>query len=364
LAQAKAQARRVPPHSVALMLLGSGKEVRLLSGCLDASAEGGSGVQAVAVCPARRLHAVKRELEHATKDLQGAKVSAVYCAMPIARNREMLRQRRPHVLVGTPGRIVALAREGSLDLGRLGHLILDDSSQQPSQLEVQSGSPEYLQAQLLGKRRRASKAVVEAEHRSPSIAVALPQPGFHGGGKAAAAAAGEAAAGEVVAGSASGGATHLFSRLEERERDQALCQLLDALEFDQAAIYAKSAWQVVHVERLLAAGGFPVVATHSELLQEDRASRYGQFNRFEKRILVCMDLADSSLDSTRLDLVINYAAPESIEQYTSRCAGSDRFRAGGCVVTLAASEAECLLLKDVQQKLGVTIAATSQEGVA
>merc|ERR1719284_1868539 len=46
--------------------------------------------------------------------------------MPIAKDREMLKEASPHILIGTPGRILGLTREKDLKLENLTQFVLDE----------------------------------------------------------------------------------------------------------------------------------------------------------------------------------------------------------------------------------------------
>jgi hypothetical protein len=45
---------------------------------------------------------------------------------PIKADRDMLKNNTPHVVVGTPGRIKGLAKEGTLKLDKVKHFVLDE----------------------------------------------------------------------------------------------------------------------------------------------------------------------------------------------------------------------------------------------
>ena len=46
--------------------------------------------------------------------------------MPILQNREALKNNPPHILVGTPGRILGLLREKTLKLDKVKHFVMDE----------------------------------------------------------------------------------------------------------------------------------------------------------------------------------------------------------------------------------------------
>lgn len=46
--------------------------------------------------------------------------------MPIKKDEETLRSNCPHIVVGTPGRTLALARSGKLKLDKVKYFVLDE----------------------------------------------------------------------------------------------------------------------------------------------------------------------------------------------------------------------------------------------
>ena len=54
--------------------------------------------------------------------------------MPIKKDEEVLKRECPHVVVGTPGRTLALIRNKSLNLRHIKHFILDECDKMLEQL--------------------------------------------------------------------------------------------------------------------------------------------------------------------------------------------------------------------------------------
>merc|ERR1712072_1610317 len=54
------------------------------------------------------------------------KTGVVYGGMPIAKDKEMLKDNCPQVLIGTPGRVLGLTREKDLKLDKLSQFVLDE----------------------------------------------------------------------------------------------------------------------------------------------------------------------------------------------------------------------------------------------
>eukprot|EP01044_Picomonas_judraskeda_P002229 COSAG03_NODE_153_length_11455_cov_49.158771_7_plen_75_part_00 len=64
-----------------------------------------------------------------------------YGGVPIKQHKELLKTEPPHCVVGTPGRIQQLIREGDLKLDKVKHFVLDECDQMLEQLGKSSRVP-------------------------------------------------------------------------------------------------------------------------------------------------------------------------------------------------------------------------------
>ena len=53
-------------------------------------------------------------------------VSVFFGGIPIKKDEDVLKNNCPHIVVGTPGRILALAKSGALKLGKCKYFVLDE----------------------------------------------------------------------------------------------------------------------------------------------------------------------------------------------------------------------------------------------
>merc|ERR1712146_411566 len=60
------------------------------------------------------------------KFFSNVKTAVVYGGIPITKDKEMLKDNCPHVLIGTPGRVLGLVREKDLKLDKLSQFVLDE----------------------------------------------------------------------------------------------------------------------------------------------------------------------------------------------------------------------------------------------
>ena len=66
------------------------------------------------------------EFERFSTYLPDIKVAVFYGGVHIAKHKDILKNECPHIVVGTPGRILALARDKDLSLKNVRHFILDE----------------------------------------------------------------------------------------------------------------------------------------------------------------------------------------------------------------------------------------------
>jgi hypothetical protein len=81
------------------------------------------------MCHTRELaYQIKNEYARFTKYMPNIKTAVFYGGTPIQKDIEVLQnaETRPHIIVGTPGRLNALVRDKKLRLGSIHHFILDE----------------------------------------------------------------------------------------------------------------------------------------------------------------------------------------------------------------------------------------------
>jgi superfamily II DNA/RNA helicase len=81
----------------------------------------------IVLCHTRELaYQIKNEYTRFSKYMPDTKVSVFYGGVSIKKDQEELKTNHPHIVVGTPGRILALVKEKSLSLKKVKHFVLDE----------------------------------------------------------------------------------------------------------------------------------------------------------------------------------------------------------------------------------------------
>merc|ERR1711998_468929 len=153
------------------------------------------------------------------------------------------------------------------------------------------------------------------------------------------------------------GLLQYFIKLQENEKNRKINDLLDSLEFNQVVIFVKSVQRAIALDKLLTECNFPSIAIHSGLNQEERINRYKQFKDFQKRIMVSTDLFGRGIDIERVNIVVNYDAPDVSDTYLHRVGRAGRFGTKGLAISFVGSDEDQDVLKKVQERFEVNVDA-------
>merc|ERR1712070_677312 len=298
-------------------------------------------VKVLVVCHTRELaYQIKHEFERFAKFFSNVKTGVVFGGMPIAKDREMLKEGPPQVLIGTPGRVLGLLREKDLKLDKLSQFVLDECDKCLDKLDMRKDIQTIFMETPKKKQVMMFSATMTPEVRT--LCKKFMQDPH-----------------EISVDEESKltlhGLLQYYVKLTEKEKNRKLNDLLDALEFNQVVIFVKSVQRAIALDKLLTECSFPSIAIHSGLNQEDRIARYKQFKEFQKRIMVSTDLFGRGIDIERVNIVINYDMPDESDSYLHRVGRAGRFGTKGLALTFAATDEDNEVLKKVQERFEVNI---------
>lgn len=96
---------------------------------------------ALILCNVRELaFQIKKEFERFTKYLKQIRCAVVFGGVPIQENEKMFKnpETAPHVVIGTPGRVLALVKKGVLTLDNLEMFVLDECDKMLDETDMRS----------------------------------------------------------------------------------------------------------------------------------------------------------------------------------------------------------------------------------
>ncbi|VAH60898.1 unnamed protein product [Triticum turgidum subsp. durum] len=290
-------------------------------------------VAALVLCHTRELaYQICNEFERFSKYLSETKVAVFYGGVHIKKHKDLLKNECPHIVVGTPGRILALARDKDLSLKNVRHFILDECDKMLDSLDMRRDVQEIFKMTPHDKQVMMFSATLSKEIRPPMEIYV-----------------------DDEAKLTLHGLVQHYIKLSEAEKNRKLNDLLDALDFNQIVIFVKSVGRASELNRLLCECNFPAICIHSGMTQEERLTRYKNFKEGHKRILVATDLVGRGIDIERVNIVINYDMPDSADTYLHRVGRAGRFGTKGLAITFVASASDSDVLNQVQERFEVDI---------
>lgn len=307
---------------------------------LNASDES-QDVQVLVLCHTRELaFQIAHEYERFSKYLPSIKTAVFYGGVSIKQNREILSNDHPHIVVGTPGRILALAREKALKLSAVKHFVLDECDRVLEALDMRRDVQEIFRMTPHEKQVLLFSATLSKEIR-PVCKKFCQDPM------------------EIYVDDETKLTLHglqlYFAKLAEAEKNRKLNDLLDALEFNQVVIFVSKVARAKELNRLLTECNFPSICIHAGMKQEERITKYKSFKDFNARILVATDLFGRGIDIERVNVVINYDFPDDSDQFLHRVGRAGRFGTKGIAISFISSEADKEILEKVQSRFEVNI---------
>ena len=222
----------------------------------------------------------------------------------------------PHIIIGTPGRVLDMINKKALNTKFLKLLIIDEADEMLSKIfsnqiydifrflpnNIQVGlfsatmTPEFFK---LAKcfMRNPVKILIKNEELTLE------------------------------------GIKQFYVNIERNEyKYSTLCDFYNVCNLAQTIIYCNSKKMVDDLYNRLIDDSFSVEQIHGDMSQEQRNNIMENFRSGNSRILIATDLLSRGIDIQQISLVINYDIPNNIESYIHRIGRSGRFGRKGTAI--------------------------------
>jgi len=304
-------------------------------------------VSVLVLCHTRELaFQISKEYDRFAKYMSSIKTAVFFGGMAIKKDQDTLKKNCPHIVVGTPGRILALTRDRSLNLKNVKHFVLDECDKMLEALDMRRDVQDIFRLTPHEKQVMMFSATLSKDVR-PVCKKFMQDPM-------------EVYVDDEAKLTLHGLRQH-YVKLKDNEKNRKLFELLDVLEFNQVIIFVKTVPRCIALSQLLVEQNFPAICIHRAMSQEERLSRYQQFKDFQKRILVATNLFGRGMDIERVNIVFNYDMPEDSDTYLHRVARAGRFGTKGLAITFVSDESDAKILNDVQDRFEVNITELPDE---
>jgi ATP-dependent RNA helicase DeaD len=312
---------------------GTGKTAAFALPLLQRLAAQRSGIGALVLVPTRELAMQVAEAVHRYGKAIGVRVLPIYGGQAFQQQLRALR-RGVDVVVATPGRALDHLRRETLDLSRVGLVVLDEADEMldmgfAEDLEaILEAVPEARQTALFSATMPPRIMSIAKRHLRDPVQVKIARER---------AAPGEAPRIRQVA-----------YVVQRQHKPAALGRILDMESPSSAIVFCRTRTEVDQLTETLNSGGYRAEALHGGISQEQRDRVMKRFRAGTTDLLVATDVAARGLDIPHVSHVINYDVPSAPDGYVHRIGRTGRAGREGVAITLAEPR-EHRMLRSIEQ---------------
>ncbi len=275
-------------------------------------------IQALVICPTRELCTqIATEMRKLGRVKKQLRIAVITGGRTVWAQKHDLHT-NPHIVVGTPGRILDLLDRGSLCFDGVRHLVIDEADRMfdmgfiDSLTRIVEAIPHKRQtvmfsATISDEVRKLSQRFQKKETKWVKVgedAVSLPS------------------------------TIRQYARETAPEQKlEALCEFLTHLGTRSALIFCNTKASAEELAQNLMKRGLPADRMHGDMMQERRVRVLAKFRNGSVKMLVATDVAARGIDVEGLDSVINYELPFQPEVYLHRIGRSGRAGREGCAMS-------------------------------
>nr|WP_242613149.1 DEAD/DEAH box helicase [Herbihabitans rhizosphaerae] len=274
--------------------------------------------QVLVVVPTRELCLqVTHDLTDAGKHM-GARVLAIYGGRPYEPQVAALRK-GVDIVIGTPGRLLDLAEQKHLVLGKVTGLVLDEADEM-----LDLGFLPDIERILRMVPDKRQTMLFSATMPGPIITLArtfLSQPTHIRAEETHQSAIHERTAQFVY-------------RAHSLDKTELVARVLQAKDRGLTMIFTRTKRTAQKLADELAERGFAAAPVHGDLGQGAREQALRAFRSGKVDVLVCTDVAARGIDVTGITHVVNFQCPEDEKAYVHRIGRTGRAGRTGVAVTL------------------------------
>lgn len=294
------------------------------------------GTQGIVLCPTREI-AIQtfKELTQFSKYLGKIKMENVYGGTSVNEQIKNVKRNVPHIIVGTPGRVIDLLKRKAINLSEVEYFILDEADEM-----LNMGFEQDIQT-ILEFASDDAKTWLFSATMPPSIKKIvhkyMDQP---------------VEVNVMSNNMVNEQITHQFAIIQKSNKYDKLKFIIDHAEGFYGVIFCRMKSETEELAQNLRRDGYEADAINGDLNQAKRERVVKGFKSKKSTILVASDVAARGLDVKNLTHVIHYALPDTFEYYTHRSGRTGRAGETGLSIAFI-SKAETKKLKQFEKALKI-----------
>lgn len=272
-------------------------------------------IQKLVVAPTRELAMQVAEELNKLGQHTGIKAVPIYGGQDFQRQLRTLKN-RPHIIVGTPGRLLDHIGRRTIRLDDVQTIVLDEADEMLQMgfiediekiLEVLPEERQTLlfsatmppRIQALAQRFMKDPLIIKIQSKEVTVSNIEQQ----------------------------------YIELHEKQKFDALCRLLDIHSPELAIVFGRTKRRVDELAEALSKRGYDAEGIHGDLTQGKRESVLRKFKEKTIEVLVATDVAARGLDVSGVTHVFNFDIPQDPESYVHRVGRTGRAGNTGLAIT-------------------------------
>ena len=303
----------------------------------------GHQLRALIVTPTRELAAQVRESVNTYSKYLSIRSTAVYGGARI-HNQKLKLRKGIDILVATPGRLLDLHNQKSVNLKNIEILVLDEADQM---LDMGFIHDIKKIANLLPDRRQNLMFTATFSDSFRSLAMNMAEKAIE------ISVTNDNETGENI--------NHYIHPVDKSRKAELLIELIKTKKWDQALVFTRTKHGADRLQKQLDEVNINSKAIHGNKTQNNRMKALEAFKNNKIQILVATDVAARGIDIKRMSQVINFDVPTVAKDYVHRIGRTGRGGDMGEAITLVSAD-EFRLLRDIEKLINKKLERVEIEG--
>lgn len=328
---------------IAMAPTGSGKTVAYAVPALQKIDAENNRIQALVLSPTRELTMqVHKEIEKLTKYNEDIKIVSIYGGQRIERQLDALKNRKPQIVIATPGRLMDHLKRGSIKLDNIKYVVLDEADEMLD-MGFRDDISKILEDTNSERQTVLFSATMEKDimnlakkfQKNPVIL-------------------------NVVDNSVNApDIEQSYFEISEREKPELTARLLDLHNVNLAVVFCNTKSNVDMLVEKLKVRGFSTDALHGDMNQGQREKVMRGFKNGALKVLVATDVAGRGIDVKDVEAVFNYDLPRDDEDYVHRIGRTARAGSSGKAFSFI-TRSQFSMLRKIERKNGFKISKSER----
>lgn len=135
---------------------------------------------------------------------------------------------------------------------------------------------------------------------------------------------------------------------DDSQKYETIKDIFESISLSQCIIYCNSIKRVNDLNEALIKDGFPVCCIHSGMEKDERTRSYKDFSSGGSRVLISSNLTARGIDVQQVSTVINFDVPKDVHTYIHRIGRSGRWGRKGMGINFI-TRRDIRLIRDIEQ---------------